>query len=136
KGDSIGSFVYVNDVVEGFISVIERNDLKGEEFILGGINIKFGDWLNLISEIAGNKKRPRHFPMSIAKFYGWLCEVKTKITKKMPYINRSTVKMINHNWSYASDKAIKTLNYKITPLEVGLQETITWYRDYYESQTR
>jgi nucleoside-diphosphate-sugar epimerase len=132
KGDAMGSFVYVNDIVESFVGVIERDDLKGEEFILGGVNIKFGDWLNLISEIAGNKKKPRHFPMSMAKFYGWLCEIKTKITKKMPYINRPTVKMLNHNWTYASDKAKKTLNYKITPLKVGLQETIAWYRDYHE----
>ena len=136
KGDSIGSFVYVNDVIEGLVSVIERNDLKGEEFILGGITIKFGDWINLISIIAGNKKKPRHFPMSMAKIYGWLCEIKTKITKKMPYTNRSTVKMLNHNWSYTSDKAIKILKYKITPLEVGLQETVAWYRDFNESQNK
>ncbi|MBY8985627.1 MAG: NAD-dependent epimerase/dehydratase family protein [Candidatus Lokiarchaeota archaeon] len=134
KGDTIGSFVYVNDVIEGFISVIERNDLKGNEFILGGINIKIGDWLNLISEIAGNSKKPRHFPMSLAILYGWLCEIKTKITKKMPYINRATVKMVNHNWSYNSDKAIKVLNYKITPLDIGLKDTIAWYRDFNKSQ--
>jgi len=136
KGDSIGSFVYVNDVIECLVSVIERNDLKGEEFILGGVNIKIGDWLNLISEIAGNKKKPRHFPMSVAKFYGWLCEFKTKITKKMPYTNRSTIKMLNHNWSYNSDKAIKMLNYKITQLDVGLQETVAWYKDFNESQNK
>ena len=70
------------DVIDGFVSVIERNDLKGEEFILGGVNIKFGDWINLISEITGNKKKPRHFPMSLAIFYGLICEIKTKITKK------------------------------------------------------
>lgn len=134
RGDATGSFVYVEDIVDGFVSVIERNDLNGEEFILGGVNVKFGDWINMISEIVGNKKKPRHFPMSLAIFYGWLCEVKTKITKKMPYINRSTVKMINHNWSYSSDKAINKLNYKITPLAVGLQKTISWYREYYESQ--
>jgi len=136
KGDTVGCFVYINDVIEGLVGVIERNDLKGEEFILGGVNIKIGDWLNLISEIAGNKKKPRHFPMSIAKFYGWLCEIKTKITKKMPYTNRSTIKMLNHNWSYNSDKAVKMLNYKITPLDVGLRETVAWYKDFNESKNK
>ena len=134
KGDSIGNFVYINDVIDSLVGIIERDDLKGEEFILGGINVKFGDWIDLISEIAGNKKKPRHFPMSIAIFYGWLCEIKTKITKKMPYTNRSTVKMLIHNWSYTSDKAIKKLGYKITPLEDGLKETVAWYRDFNESQ--
>ncbi len=134
KGDNIGNFVYVNDVVDGVISVIDRNDLKGEDFILGGINIKFKDWLDLIAEIAGNKKNPRHFPMSFAKLYGLLCELKTKLTKTMPYTNRSTVKMINHNWSYSSEKAIEKLGYKITPLREGLEETIKWYKEYIEKE--
>ncbi len=134
KGDNIGSFVYVNDIVDGVVSVIDRNDLKGEDFILGGINIKFGDWMDLIAEIAGNKKKPRHFPMSFAKLYALLCELKTKLTKKMPYTNRSTVKMINHNWSYSSEKAIEKLGYKITPLREGLEETIKWYKDYIEKE--
>lgn len=134
KGDNVGSFVYVNDVIDGFVSVIDRNDLKGEDFILGGINIKFGDWLDLIAEIAGNKKNPRHFPMSLAKAYAFSCELKTKLTKKIPYINRPTVKMINHNWSYSSDKAIEKLGYKITPLDEGLRETIAWYKDWIEKE--
>ena len=74
--------------------------------------------------------------MSAAKFYGFLCEMKTKITKKMPYTNRATVKMLNHNWSYSSDKAIKAIDYKITPLEESLKETIVWYKDYIESQKK
>jgi len=134
KGDNIGSFVYVNDIVDGVVSVIDRNDLKGEDFILGGINIKFRDWMDLIAEIAGNKKKPRHFPMSFAKLYALLCELRTKLTKKMPYTNRSTVKMINHNWSYSSEKAIEKLGYKITPLREGLEETIKWYKDYIEKE--
>ena len=134
KGESMGSFVYVNDIVEGIVSVIDRNDLKGEHFILGGVNIKFGEWLDLIAEIAGNKKKPRHFPMSFALMYALLCELRTKLTKKMPYTNRSTVKMINHNWSYSSEKAIEKLGYKITPLREGLEETIKWYKDYIEKE--
>ena len=136
KGDSIGSFVYVNDIIDGLVSVIERNDLKGIEFILGGKNVRMGDWFNLISEIAGSNKKIRHFPMSAAIFYGLLCEIKTKITKKMPYTNRATVKLMNHNWSYSSEKAIREIDYKITPLEEGLKETIGWYKVYLKSQNK
>ena len=132
KGDNIGNFVYVNDIIDGIVSVIDRNDLKGEHFILGGVNVKFRDWMDLIAEIAGNKKNPRHFPMSFGTMYALFCELKTKMTKKMPYINRPTVKMINHNWSYSSEKAIEKLGYKITPLREGLEQTIKWYKDFIE----
>lgn len=136
KGDSIGSFVYIDDIINGVVSVIDRNDLKGESFILGGVNIEFSDWLDLIAEIAGNKKKPRHFPMSLANLYALLCETKTKLTKKMPYINRPTVKMINHNWALSSEKAIEILGYKITPLREGLEHTIEWYKDYNEKRKK
>ncbi len=132
NGNNVGSFVFVDDVVDGIVKVVEQNNLKGEDFILGGVNMKFKEWLDLISEIAGNKKKPRHFPMFLAKMYASLCELKTKLTKKMPYINKPTVKMINHNWSYSSKKAIEKLDYKITPIREGLEKTVKWYKDYVE----
>lgn len=136
KGEEIGNFVYVNDIINGLVSVIERNDLKGEEFILGGENTVFKDWLNLIAEISGSMKKIRHFPMSLALIYGWLHEVKTKFTKKVPYINRPTIKMLNYSWAYSSKKAIERLNYKITPLREGLEKTIEWYKGYIESNKK
>jgi len=148
KGETIGNFVYLNDIVDAIISSIDKNDLIGEEFILGGVNLKFSDWLDLIAEIAGKKRKPRHFPMRIALMYGWLCELKTKITKKAPfinkdpriifgpYINRATIKMIDYNWVYSSKKAIEKLGYKITPLREGLEQTIRWYRDFIENKKK
>jgi len=133
KADKIGSFVYVNDVVNGLVSIIDRNDLNGEAFILGGENTVLNDWINLIAEIAGVKK-PRHFPMSMGLMYAGMWEVKTKLTKKMPYINRDTVKMIDYNWSFSSKKAIEKLGYKITPLREGMTKTIEWYKDFIEKE--
>ena len=136
KGDKMGSFVYVYDIANGLASVIDRNDLNGEEFILGGINTVFNDWLDLIAEISGTKKKIRHFPMSLALMYGCLCEIKTKFTNKMPYINRPTIKMLNYSWSYSSKKAIEKLGYKITPLREGLEKTIEWYKDFNEKEKK
>ncbi len=133
KADKIGSFVYVNDVVNGLASIIDRDDLSGEAFILGGENAVLNDWINLIAEIVGVKK-PRHFPMSMGLMYAGMHEAKTKLTKKMPYINRATVKMVNYNWSFSSKKAIDKLNYKITPLREGMTKTIEWYKNYIEKE--
>ena len=133
KADKMGSFVYVNDVVNGLVSVIDREDLKGDDFILAGENLLFNDWINLIAEIAGVKK-PRHFPMSMSLMYASMHELKTKITKKMPYINRPTVKMMDYHWCYSSKKAKDKLAYKITPLKEGLTKTIEWYKDYIEKE--
>jgi nucleoside-diphosphate-sugar epimerase len=132
-GESMACLSYIPDLVEGMVSAIDRSDIFGEDFILGGENIKFGDYLDLIAEIADQKK-PRHFPMAGAKLYAALCELKAKITKKKPYITRPTLTALNYHRSYSSDKAIEKLNYKITPLRQGLEETIKWYQDYIEQE--
>lgn len=133
KGDSIACFSYIPDIIDGMVSVIGRDDVNGEDFILGGENISFGDYLNLIAEIAETKK-PRHFPMSGAMLYAWMCEIKAKISGKVPYITRPTLSSIKFNRSYSSKKAIEKIGYKITPLREGLTETIEWYKDFIESE--
>ena len=133
KGDSIATYSYINDVVDGMVSVIGRDNVSGEDFILGGENVLFGDYLNLIAEIAGTKK-PRHFPMSGAMLYAWMCEMRAKITGKIPYITRPTVSAIKIHRSYSSEKAIEKIGYKITPLKEGLTKTIEWYKDFIEKE--
>ena len=64
--------------------------------------------------------------------YGRLCETKSKITKKEPYITRGTIDILKYNWSYSSKKAIDKLGYKITPLKEALTKTIDWYKEYIE----
>ncbi|TFF98726.1 MAG: NAD-dependent epimerase/dehydratase family protein [Promethearchaeota archaeon] len=131
-GQSMACFSYVYDVVDAMIKALERDEINQEDFILGGENIPFVDYLNLIAEIAGNKK-PRHFPMTFAKVYGWLCELGAKITKNIPYITRDTLNSFELNRAYSSEKAIEMLDYNITPLKEGLKNTIEWYQDYIES---
>ena len=133
KGDSIACFTYVKDLAEIMAKIAERDDIYGEDFILGGENIKFGEYLDTIAEVADIKK-PRHLPMSGAMFYGWLCETKAKITNKIPYVTRSTLSALKYNREYSSKKAIDKLGYKITPLREALQETIKWYQNYLEKE--
>ncbi|TXT60705.1 MAG: hypothetical protein BAJALOKI1v1_1230009 [Promethearchaeota archaeon] len=135
KGDSIACFSYVDDVVNAMISVLENEDITHEGFILGGENIEFIDYLNMIADIAG-KKQPRHFPMSFAKLYGWLCEVGAKITGNIPYITRNTLDTFELNRAYSSKKAQEKLNYQITPLKKGLEETIQWYKEYIDKNSK
>jgi dihydroflavonol-4-reductase len=135
KGDSIACFTYVNDLVDVMVKALDKEDIRGENFILGGENIEFGKYLDLIAEIA-NVKKPRHFPMSGAMMYARLCEFKANMTGKMPYITRPTLESIKYNREYSSKKAIEKLGYKITPIREALEETIEWYKNYIESNQK
>lgn len=135
KGGSIACFTYVNDLVDVLVKVIDTEDFFGENFILGGENVKFKEYLNLIAEIGGNKKAKK-IPMTFAKLYAWALEVKAKFNKKIPYLTRPTLKALKYNRAYSSKKAIEKLDYKITPLREGLQETIAWYKNYTEKEQK
>lgn len=130
--DSEFSMAYVYDIVELMVKVIDRDDLIGEEFFLGGDTVSTKNYFNLIAEMADVKK-PRQFPMWMAMFYGWLCEINAKITKKTPYMTRALMKMATYNWAYSSEKSIEMLGYNITPFKEGLQKTVAWYREYIKS---
>jgi len=132
KGESVACFSYLNDVVDCLAKVVENEDISGEDFILGGENVKFVEYLNLIAEISRDKKAKK-IPMWIAKTYAWLLEIKARITKKTPFLTRDAINAIKYHRSYSSEKAINKLNYKITPLKEGLEETIKWYKNYSES---
>ncbi|TXT64368.1 MAG: hypothetical protein BAJALOKI3v1_220032 [Promethearchaeota archaeon] len=130
-GDSMACFSYVNDIVDAMINALQNEEVNREDFILGGENVKFYDYLCMIADLAGEKE-PRKFPFSMAKFYAWLCELKAKITKKMPYITREALESFELHRAYSSEKAKKKLNYQITPLKEGLRETVVWYQNYIE----
>jgi farnesol dehydrogenase len=129
KGDSIACFSYVRDLSKAMSNVLGREDLYGEDFILGGENVRFGSYLDLIADIAKGKKAKK-VPYWLAYVYAFSLEMIAKISRKIPPLTRSTLKAIKYNRSYSSEKAIKMIDYKITPLREALEKTIEWYKNY------
>ena len=132
KGNSIFCMAYVNDVINGMTSVIDRDDLIGEDFFLGGENITITDYLELVSKIAGTKK-PRHFPMWGGVLFSHFSKLKAKISsKRIPYITPDMIIGMKYNWAFSSKKAIDKLNYSITPIKQALETTVKWYQEFIE----
>jgi len=133
KGDSLFCMTYLEDVTNGMVNAIGREDLYGQGFVLGGENIKIGDYLNLITEIAGTKK-PRHFPRWLGLLYAKLCKFKTNFSKKrVPYITPDMIIGMDYNWAFSSKSAIEKLGYKITPIRDALKSTVKWYKDFIDA---
>jgi farnesol dehydrogenase len=135
EGGSMTCLSYVYDISNILAEIISREDIFGDDFILGGENLQFREYLNLIAQIARNKDA-RKIPFWLAMTYAWLLELKAKFNKKVPYLTRGTLKAIKYHRSYSSKKAIDKLGYKITPLKEGLETTIKWYQDYLEKKMR
>ncbi|MFX1276062.1 MAG: NAD-dependent epimerase/dehydratase family protein [Promethearchaeota archaeon] len=132
KGESLFCMAYIDDVINGMISVIDRDDLIGEGFFLGGENITINDYLNLASEIARTKK-PRHFPMWGGVLFARACKLKARLSsKRIPYITPAMIVGMKYNWAFSSKKANEKIGYKITPIREALETTVKWYQDFIE----
>lgn len=130
KGEAKFCMSYLDDVIDGMVSVIDREDLFGQGFVLGGENIKIRDYLNLIAELAEVKK-PRKLPMWAGVLYGRLCKFKANISKKrIPYITPDMIIGMKYNWAFSSKSAIEKLGYEITPIREGLMKTVEWYKNF------
>jgi nucleoside-diphosphate-sugar epimerase len=130
KGDAIFCMTYLDDVIDGMVNLIDREDLIGQSFVLGGENIKIREYLNLIADIAEVKK-PRKLPMWAGVLYGRLCRFKANLLKKrVPYITPDMIIGMKYNWSFSSKSAIEKLGYRITPIREGLTKTIEWYKNF------
>lgn len=135
NGKKIGNYVFIKDVINGHIKAMENNT-PGERFILGGVNINYEDFFNLIGILSKKKQWLIPLPVFIMMIISNIFWFLAVIFKIKPLITPGWVKKYLHNWSLTSIKAIKILNYKITPLEKGLLETISWLKTIKEEEKK
>ena len=124
-GKKIGNYVFIKDVINGHINAMEKNT-SGERFILGGVNINYEDFFNLIGILSKKKQRLMPLPVFIMMFVSSIFWLMALIFKIKPPFTPGWVRKYLHHWSLSSKKAIRMLDYQITPLEQGLLETINW----------
>lgn len=123
NGNGTGSYVHLNDVVNGHILAMEKGR-SGERYILGGENISYNHFFDLLSELSGRKNKliPLPVPLMVAAGYGFM--VFSKLTGKPPLITPSWAKKFSHDWSLSSEKAKRELGYSFISAREGFKKTI------------
>lgn len=125
KGESVGNFTYVRDVVEGHIKAMEHGK-TGNQYILGGENLSLKDYFRKVAEQSGKHFKMIKIPMSLALGFAKLQKAKADIFKTPPMITDEWVKKYYQNWACTSEKAKNELGYEITPADQAINETIEW----------
>jgi nucleoside-diphosphate-sugar epimerase len=127
NGESIGNYVFVNDIVEGHILAMEKGK-AGERYILGGDNISYNQFFNSIKEISGVSQWLIHIPISAMLLAANLLLLITKLTKIPPAITPAHVRKFTYNWEVSSNKAKQDLGYKPHSFNEGATKTIQWLK--------
>jgi nucleoside-diphosphate-sugar epimerase len=125
KGDAIGNYTFVEDVVRGFRSAMQRGRI-GHRYILGGENLTYNEFFRLVKTLSGKKYSLFHVPPSLALGFSHFEERRARLLGGYPLITPGWVRMFLDDWECSCEKAIRELGYKITPAENALEITIQW----------
>ena len=126
-GTKTGSYVHVDDVVNGHILSMEKGR-AGERYILSGVNASYKDFFALAMKLSGKQTRLFNFPVWLMIFCSYCFLAWTKISGQPPLLTPKWVRKYLYDWSLSCEKAQKELGYSYRSLEEGLAQTIAWVK--------
>ena len=116
------TLAYVDDVVSGIRSAIERPLEPGSRFILGGEDISMGRFEKTVLELSGRSAPGLRVPSMLARTAVTALDVLGRKEREGGY--RAQLSILSKEWCFTSRRAEETLDYWITPLHIGIEKTI------------
>jgi farnesol dehydrogenase len=123
SGNQRWSFAYNSDVVAAHLAALDQG-APGEEYLLAGDNRSLNDFFRLLTEFSGVRHPVLHFPFWMGKLMGQIDLARAKLTGRPPQVTPGVVEIFKRDWVYSSEKAVRELDYRVTPLEEGLTKTL------------
>ncbi len=123
SGEQRWSFTFIAPVVNAHLAALEKGT-PGEEYVLGGDNRSLNDFFRVLADITHLRRPIRHLPFALGKFVGAMELVRARAFDHSPQLTPGVVEIFKHDWVYSSAKAIRDLNYWVSPLEEGLLKTL------------
>jgi nucleoside-diphosphate-sugar epimerase len=127
NGKHTGSYVHVDDVVNGHILAMQKGR-SGERYILSGVNASYIEFFDVLARVTGKKINLFRLPVWIMTVAGYCMMVYTKITGRPPLLTPMWIRKYLYDWSLNCEKAQCELGYTYRSLEQGLQETVEWVK--------
>lgn len=125
RGENVGNYALVDDVVEGHVLAME-NGAVGGRYLLGGENTSLKGLLQLVDELTRRRHVQVSLPRSVSMSYAALEKRKADWLGLYPRITPGWMKTFLEDWAYTSAKAERDLGYRITPLREGIRRTLDW----------
>jgi farnesol dehydrogenase len=126
-GTCVGNYVFIDDVVSGHILAAMKGR-AGESYLLGGDNLTFNRFFDLLAAATGKRRVLIPFPVRLMIAGAAMMEWQVKLTKIPPMITVPWVKKYMNHWSLSSNKAVSELGYSITHFADGVEKTLQWLR--------
>lgn len=123
KLNTEANYVYIDDVVNAQLLALENGE-SGEKYIIGGENTDYKSLFNKIKVLSKSNIAIYQINYDLIKNSIALMNNINSIFGKSFLITPKVLDSLFTNRSASSQKAISRLNYKTTPLNIGLEQTI------------
>ena len=122
-----GAFADVREVARAHVAAWQR-DCRGRSFLLGGEHASFVDLIGRIGARLGKPVPRRATPAFALKAFARLQEATARLRGVRPNLTAEAAQFTCHQLSVDSSRAMRELDYRITPLDRLLDDTIAWMR--------
>ena len=124
--------IYVKNLADGLLAAARTPQAGGRAYFLAHKKaVSWSELSSLAARIMRKRTRVLRIPLSLAYAVGGLAEVGSRLTGKPVIISREKVKEAQcRHWSCNTHRAAQELSFEAqTPLELGLAQTLTWYKE-------
>jgi dihydroflavonol-4-reductase len=124
------NYIYVADVATAIVNALTMGEI-GASYILGHQNLSYREAFGLMARVMDVQPPRWPLPPALARFYGILCDAKTRLTGRPALVNRSMIEIANDGHYFRADKAIQSLALPQTPIELAVREAFDWFRTHH-----
>jgi dihydroflavonol-4-reductase len=121
------NLVHVEDVADGHLLALEKGCI-GENYILGGHDVRLKEMLTEIARLIGRK--PPHLSLPRAPLYplAYVSELVARVTGREPMLTVDALKMSKHKMFFSSEKAKRKLGYTTQPWPLAVADALNWFK--------
>lgn len=129
SGNTHYHFVYIDDLVNGYLLAGEKSSAVGEAFLIGGKDAPtLNELARKIAEIQDVPAPKFKIPVWPIYYSGWACEIIFGMFNIEPILHRRRVAFFTKNRDFTITKAQNLLGYEPkVGLEQGFTSLINWY---------
>ncbi|MBL6938440.1 MAG: NAD-dependent epimerase/dehydratase family protein [Alphaproteobacteria bacterium] len=122
------NLVHVDDVANGHLLALEKGR-RGQNYILGGHDVRLKEMLAVICPLAGRKPPGIRLPRTPLYPLAWCSEAIARYTGKEPMLTVDALNMSRYHMFFSSKKAQDELGYTARPWQEAIEDAVTWFRN-------
>lgn len=121
------NFVCSTDVAKAAVNAISKGTL-GQCYITGNENLEYKEFFVKAFKQMNKPFKMKGVPNAVLLSAGFLSSILARITGKKPKLSYGIALLAKEDNYFSSAKAVKELDMPQTPIEIGIEQCLEWFK--------